>query len=397
MTQTIAQHSLLAPPQKALPPGPQLIVDVARKHGISPFRQMFEMLKVRYGRQGVKFHEYYSNQVYHSEHSPAQKRAFVGLRGNRKLNSRLSPEELTGAMREFLTNKVFTDALLSKLGFPTTETQAMISLNASYGNIPALRTVAEIEDFMLQKARYPLFVKPEAGSGSVGSALVENVDRATGELQLLNGTRIALRQFAEEVLRDYASGFVIQSAIQQHPTLSGVTGQAIGTIRVVTVLRDNDPEVLYTLWKIPSPTAMSDNYWQDGSMLAELDRDSGKILQCRRGTGPAQEQVDTHPISGKAFADVQIPHWDQILDITRKCHALFPRHGVLGWDIAVTENGPLIVECNVNPHHTLYQLATGHGILNEEFTPVFDAIADRAERTLAEVKRQEQEAAKQRR
>ncbi|MCM2561616.1 hypothetical protein M8744_05610 [Lutimaribacter sp. EGI FJ00013] len=344
------------------------------------------MMRTRYGKQSLRFNEYYTHRVYDPIHSSTQKRAFVGLRGNLKLNKRLSPHDLTSSMREFLTKKPFTEALISKLGFPTTETQAILSCNASYGSIPSLRTAAEIETFLSEKARYPIFVKPEAGSGSVGSALVEQFDRSTGELQLLNGSKITVRKFSEEIFEDYAAGFLIQSAIQQHPALYNVTGSAVGTIRVVTVLRDEEPEILYTLWKIPSPTAMSDNYWQDGSMLAELDRKTGQIIQCRKGTGPCLEQPETHPESGKVFRQVEIPHWDEVRDMTTRCHALFPHFGVLGWDVAITESGPMIVECNVNPHHTLYQLATGRGILNDEFLPIFDAVAQRAETIIAKRK-----------
>ncbi|MFT5638696.1 MAG: hypothetical protein ACI861_001519, partial [Paracoccaceae bacterium] len=48
---------------------------------------------------------------------------------------------------------------------------------------------------------------------------------------------------------------------------------------------------------------------------------------------------------------------------------------LLGWDIGLSKNGPVIVECNTNPLHTLYQLATGEGLLNDRFAPVFEGIA----------------------
>jgi D-alanine-D-alanine ligase-like ATP-grasp enzyme len=82
---------------------------------------------------------------------------------------------------------------------------------------------------------------------------------------------------------------------------------------------------------------------------------------------------------------LKIPHWDKVIEITTQAHQLYPNFGVFGWDIAVTEEGPLIIECNANPHHMLYQLATGRGIYNEDFAPVLDQVIDRSKRLLSEL------------
>ena len=299
------------------------------------------------------------------------------MTGSWRLNKRLSPLGLT-SLRPFVADKVFYGAMIDKLGFPTPKIQAIASHNRSYGNLPALREVDQVERFLLQDARYPLFVKPEQGSGSVGSALIVDLDESSREIVLSNGTRIDLRAFAREALEDYAEGFLFQDAVIQHSDLSEVAGRAVGTIRVVTVMAEDRPQVLYTLWKVPSPKAMSDNYWQEGSMIAEIDAASGIIRQCRRGAGPTQETIDTHPVSGKTFPGMQIPHWGEVLRLTKEAHGLMPQFGVFGWDIGITQDGPVIIECNANPHQMLYQLATGRGILNADFAPILKKVEERA-------------------
>lgn len=377
MSEITAPRALLAAPAKPSPPASEIIVDVARKFGVSPFAQFIQMLKLKAGQNRVNFDEYYSNAIYRKDLSADQKRQFVGKIGSWKLNKRLSPPVLTG-MRPFLADKVFYGAMLERLGFPTPAIQAVAARDRSYGTLTTLREVEEVEQFLMHAARYPLFVKPQSGSGSVGSALIIEYDASSREIVLSNGTRVDLRAFATEVLDSYGEGFLFQDAVAQHTDLSAIAGRAVGTIRVVTVIADGTPECLYTLWKVPSPRAMSDNYWQEGSMIAEIDRSSGIIRQCRRGAGPAQEIIEAHPVSGKTFAGTQIPHWQEILRITREGHALMPQFGVFGWDIAITEDGPTIIECNANPHHMLYQLATGNGILNDGFAPILKKVEDRA-------------------
>ena len=378
MSDTTAPRALLAAPAKPAPPASQMIVDVARKYGVSPFAQMGQMIRLWLGRNRLQFHEYYGNGVYRKDLAAEEKRQFVGSRGSFRLNNALSPHLVTD-LRPFVRDKVFYGAMLQNLGFPSPRIQAVATHGREYGQLPTLRQVEDVEAFLLDQARYPLFVKPEQGSGSVGSALITEIDKATREVVLSNGTRIDLRAFAHETLGDASEGYLFQDAIQQHKAMTDVAGRAVGTIRVVTVMaEDAGPHVLYTLWKIPSPKAMSDNYWQDGSMLAEIDSASGIIQQCRRGSGPDQEVIDTHPVSGAQFDSMQIPHWDEVLRLTRDAHMLTPQFGVFGWDIAITDDGPLIIECNANPHHMLYQLATGRGIMNRDFAPILQRVQERS-------------------
>ncbi|WP_336098052.1 sugar-transfer associated ATP-grasp domain-containing protein [Roseovarius sp. CH_XMU1461] len=386
MSDTVLEATLLEKAKKPKSPAAELIVEVAREHKVSPFRQMREMLSLNFGSTKLSFDEYYSNGVYHPDLNSAQKRQFVGEKGSYKLNCRLSPLKMTLRARSLISDKVLYSALIKSLGFSTTRTQAALSKHRSHGNITTLRSAQDLSAFLRQEARYPLFVKPTVGSGSVGSALITSYDEGRDEIIMANGSQAPVSDFAETVAKDYGSGFLLQDAVAQHPDLSAVIGQAVGTLRIATVFaEDGAPHVLYALWKIPSPDAMSDNYWQSGSMIAELDATTGEIQQCRRGAGPSREEVLTHPVSGRAFRGLKIPHWDKVIEITTQAHQLYPNFGVFGWDIAVTEEGPLIIECNANPHHMLYQLATGRGIYNEDFAPVLDQVIGRSKRLLSEL------------
>lgn len=366
----IAPKVLLAAPTAPIPPTPQLIVEVARSHGVSPLRQMREIWSLRRGGTQIKLNEYYEFGVFDADMPRERKKTFVGVRGNKKLNLQLSPMKIT-AIRSFTNDKVMYTALLDRLGVATTHTQAVVHPDRAFGNIPALRSVEEIVEFLTAHAVYPIFGKPCNGSRSVGSALI--VSCSEGMLQLGNGREADVVGFAHELIEDYPDGFIFQTAIRQHQKLTDIAGPAIGTLRVVTLRDENGPKVLYTLWKIPSPSAMSDNFWQAGSMLAHVDDENGVVTRCRRGTGLAAEWIDTHPITNAHITGAQIPLWDQVKQLAMDTHMLFPEFGVFGWDIAMTDNGPLVVEANDNPYHTLYQLASGDGVMNDDFMPQFNA------------------------
>ncbi|TMV15219.1 sugar-transfer associated ATP-grasp domain-containing protein [Arenibacterium halophilum] len=382
---TLDDKALLAVPEAPPPPPASTMVEVARKYGVSPFRQLSEMVRLNLGPGRLYLHEYYSSGLYDPAISMAEKRQYVGQKGNWNLNEELSPKKLL-TMHNFVANKVMYTSLIRQLGFRTTETQAVVSDSRRFGEIPAITQKSKLKAFLIGRARYPIFGKPTAYSGSFGSVLIRARE---GEMLVLgNGKQISIDAFCDEIFAEYANGYLLQTALEQHPAMAAITGKAVGSLRIVTVRQNTMPEVLYSLWKIPAPKAMSDNFWQDGSMIAPVDALTGQVGQCRIGTGLKAADIDDHPVSGARITGFEVPHWEAARALVTEAHALFPEFGVIGWDVAMTPDGPAIIECNDNPFHMLYQLAYGRGIRNPEFTPVFERVAARSKALMAERKAQ---------
>ncbi|TNF58915.1 MAG: hypothetical protein EP307_11450 [Rhodobacteraceae bacterium] len=381
MTETTGK-ALLVAPKDASAPAAQQIVEVARRFGVSPVRQLRERLALKFGPARLDGPEYYANGLYDPAISPEAKKEYVGIKGSYQINVACSPMELTLA-RATLRDKVMYTALLRQLGLPTTRTQAVAHATRHFGAIPALSDTAAVCDFLMHRARYPLFGKPCEGEASVGSVMIRSLDAGARTLRLANGRDIDLDAFAREIFTDYPEGFIFQDTVRQDPALVAFTGDAVGTMRVVT-LRDQDrARVLYAVWKVPSPTAMSDNFWQAGSMVAQVDAETGRVGPCWKGTGLNGGWIETHPVSGLRFEGFRVPHWAQVRDVAERGHQLFPEFGIVGWDIAVGPDGPVIIECNDNPYHVLWQLANRRGIRNAEFMPAFDEAARRSRAILA--------------
>ena len=381
-SQIHSSKALLEAPEKAAMPASKMIVEVARQFGVSPIKQMREMFKLD-RKAGISFGEYYAAQHYRTDLTAEEKLQFVGEKGSYRLNLRMSPQKL-GENRTFIRDKVLYTTMLKGMNMPTTETQAVAHSERGFGAINTLRTPADVARFLKSEARYPVFAKPLEGSKSVGSALLSGIDLDKGLIKMGNGKSFDIDAFAHEVVEDYPEGFTFQSAVVQHKSVSALAGQAVGTMRVVTVIEDDQPRVLYAVWKIPSPKAMSDNFWQSGSMLGAVDAETGKVNHAIIGSGLDRQIIEQHPVSGKTFADFQVPHWDKVTEVARQGHALFPEFGVFGWDIAIGEEGPVIIECNANPFHTLYQLPHDRGINNPDFAPVFDKVEARTQGILNE-------------
>ncbi|NNK77821.1 MAG: hypothetical protein HKP40_03825 [Litoreibacter sp.] len=383
----VAESTILlgAPPRAAVPVASS-IAAVAKSSGVSPLKQFREILSLHYGSPKLSAQEYYACQVYRAELTPEEKRQFVGSKSGAALNRRLSPEKLVQTPA-FFDDKVLYSALLRQLGVATADTQAVVSRDRWFGNIETLRSDAEIEEFLLNRAVYPVFAKPEGPSMGRGSALLSDMDPKRGVVILGNGQTAEIHALAAEIFDNFSEGYLFQSAVEQNGELTEIAGPVLGTLRVVTVIENDWPRVLYALWKIPAPGAMSDNSWQSGSMTAALDVETGQIRQVRRGAGLNVEAVEWHPVSDARFPGFQIPFWIEIEDLTTRAHAMFPLFGLLGFDIAVTPDGPMVVKCSENPSHMLYQLANGEGVMNEKFMPAFAHVEKRNAALLAGRKR----------
>lgn len=371
------------------------MVAVARSAGVSPLRQFAQMLGLRGGQSRINPGEYYDYQLYRPTLSPAERREFVGERGSLALNLALAPPNVT-QMRGFLGDKLALTLLMQALGLPTTRIQAAFAPHRGFGQLRSLRDAAEIAEFLRHEARFPLFGKPIKGAQAMGSVRIEGLEGETAHLG--SGKSVGLRDLAAEIARS-AEGYVFQDVVPVAPEIVALTGsQTVSTLRVVTVMRGEAPEVLYAAWKLPGPGAVSDNFWQGGSLIAAVDPQSLKVEKLRLGTGLATQWPSHHPEGGAALQGITLPHGRAALDLALAAHAVVPDNGLLGWDIALVPGGACLIECNENTGHALYQLSHDRGVLNDQFRPVFAAIRARNAELLARHARQRRayEAAKAR-
>jgi hypothetical protein len=69
--------------------------------------------------------------------------------------------------------------------------------------------------------------------------------------------------------------------------------------------------------------------------------------------------VEKHPISRVCFHDIRLPYWDQIPHLLeRGMEALKPLK-YLGWDIAFTTTGPVLMEASTDHDLFVFQSAIG--------------------------------------
>ncbi len=57
-------------------------------------------------------------------------------------------------------------------------------------------------------------------------------------------------------------------------------------------------------------------------------------------------RVACHPDSGVVFDGFVVPRFFEAVDLVKACHSLLPGLHSIGWDVAVTPEGPVLLEGN---------------------------------------------------
>ena len=67
-------------------------------------------------------------------------------------------------------------------------------------------------------------------------------------------------------------------------------------------------------------------------------------------------------MTGKAYSGLIVPYWREVTELANKAAMLSPENRSVGWDIAITANGPELIEGNHNWCKLLWQLPVKQGL-----------------------------------
>lgn len=145
---------------------------------------------------------------------------------------------------------------------------------------------------------------------------------------------------------------MIEELVYQHHDLNNLHPYSINTIRLVTILKNNKAHIVGAFLRIGNGDFV-DNI-NSGGMAAPINEITGIIEY------PAQDKdgiiYDKHPLTNVSIVGFKIPCWDKCIDLVNEAVNVIPSVRYVGWDISVTENGPVFIEANPFPGHDIYQL-----------------------------------------
>lgn len=158
----------------------------------------------------------------------------------------------------------------------------------------------------------------------------------------------------------------MQEVLTPHPNIAQLLSHAhMPTFRFTSVStcgskpRCIEPFIL----RIAPPGSLLDNdHTKSGRVMLFADR-SGKFV--RAASYPQNTPINRMP-NGADFSEVEIPFWEEMVQLVERAHAeLLPHVCLLGWDVACTPKGPKLVEVNnCNPVPSLFNKKVDEEIQN---------------------------------
>jgi hypothetical protein len=147
--------------------------------------------------------------------------------------------------------------------------------------------------------------------------------------------------------------------------LNDVFSKSVNTIRIDTYLdKANTAHILSAIVRFGTGNTFTDNT-HTGGFYVSLNLKSGKLQGVgRQDIIKGGEEFTEHPDSKMTLEGFEIPFYKEALELVKKATVVLPNR-IIGWDIAITNNGPVIIEGNESPSLHVTDVAYG-GYLNNK-------------------------------
>lgn len=138
---------------------------------------------------------------------------------------------------------------------------------------------------------------------------------------------------------------LVEEVLVQHPGLAAIAPGTVNTTRVTTFWDGQRMHVLGFAQKFGVVEGASDQQIY-GGVYTQLDLEGRSLGP---GYGYHGKIYATHPVTGGSIVDFQLPMATEVLELCERLCAVVPQVPYVGWDIAVTPAGPVVIEGNRSP------------------------------------------------
>lgn len=213
-----------------------------------------------------------------------------------------------------------------------------------------MNTITDPQMFaqVIKKAKSKtLFCKPaDCGSGGKGIFTFNRVGNSYSDDQN--------NELNYSYIKEMSGGeWIIQESVENIQAIKEIYEYSTNSFRVLTYFKPGEgAKVIYSILKFGNNKAVTDNA-HTGGVYVKVDPKTGNLDDTAY-----DEDLNTykeHPLTKVKFKNKKIPNIDQIVSLAERLGNLFPNLTFVGWDIALTSDGPVVLEGNSSPGLTIIQ------------------------------------------
>jgi len=302
---------------------------------------------------------------------------FIGDRDEPITSAKLN--KLTGKNGFLLDDKYFFNLICKSHHLPVPKQWGL------YGNSMSFQQPQEILKLMKENSIKKIVLKPRFGAYGAGIHFIKYNDIKGIDSINIKGT----------------DEYIIENAILQHSKMNKINPYSVNTIRIITIFNtDGDVEILGAILRTSASDLPVDNFTMGGVVIG-INTETGKLkefgivkyfvkfensaISNTSGYISIKRQLEEkkkkklikegkllykHPITKISFKDFQLPFWDEVKSMGIQAQKLFNHVKSVGWDIAISDKGPVIIEANKFWATTGMQAANG-GLLTDKNRELF--------------------------
>lgn len=255
------------------------------------------------------------------------------------------------AYRTILDNKLFFALLCEKSSLNTPKLVSYNIGNTFYYNntIKQISNKSELisffENVFTESKLEGLFFRPPSDYGGKGCFK-------------LTGT--GLTNELDDIIDSLINGnYVHTKILKQHRELCRIHDKSVGTLRIISLITsENHTKIIAATMRFGVGNSVVDNS-SSGGFFVGVNMNEGTLEKVGHylleyGGGAILE----HPDSGFKFEGFKVPYFKEACEEVIKGVKVIPDR-FIGWDVAITPNGPIIIEANATPH--LLSVEMGYG------------------------------------
>lgn len=137
---------------------------------------------------------------------------------------------------------------------------------------------------------------------------------------------------------------LIEECIKQNDKVSKIYSNSVNTLRLFTFYDGKESHIVNNIFKIGNG-GVTDNF-SSGSMYTFIDENGTVITP---GIDREDNYFNYHPITKEKIVGYQIPFYKEACKMVIEASKLIKEIKYIGWDVAITKDGPAIIEGNSYP------------------------------------------------
>lgn len=220
-----------------------------------------------------------------------------------------------------------------------------------------------------------LVVKPVGSLGGKGIMVFDEFTPA-GSLKGNDGKAYTIDEVVDFMNRDMMkrqrkedayTGYLIEEKIVQDPVMNVLSGSSLNSVRISTLMTKEGEVLLdFAMLRVGKEGSLTDNLHQGGFVVNIALQDGALGASTFGYRGKEGPWVEEKPVKvSELFEGGVVPCWKGMVALAKRAAALSPELRTVGWDIALTGNGPVLMEGNDNWDMVIAQILGGPYLTTE--------------------------------